>query len=590
MARTPLADGDPPRIGRYRLTARLGAGGMGVVYLGMNKDGSQAAIKVLRPELADDQEFRTRFQREVALLTRVQGLCTVRVIEADTASAKPFLATEYADGPSLAEHVGQHGPLGPGMLDGLATGLAEALTAIHEAGVVHRDLKPSNVLLTQAGPKVIDFGIAQAMDATALTRTGMAVGSPGYMSPEQVMGRAGQPADIFSWGLTVAFAASGQPPFGTGPTEAILYRIIHGSPDITAVPATLRPLVQATLVKNPDDRPTAAELLSQLTPGTETAGPADHPPTQVVLARTWRLPAVPVARHVNEPAKTSRRRPLLLLAAAACLAATLGASAAFLTRSPSQSDASPPASAPTTHSPAPAAQVTQTAAAAPSALSATTTSSASGTADTSASPIVTFGSYSGRHPATIYVTPDFRDPVRNITWNSWTATSATGEGTWGWNNCLPNCDQGRSTPTPTEVTLSDPVNGRFTAMRETQRGSAAFMDYGNADWPVGADQHQTPACPTSTQLMRAWRSAPASTQQAWAGPGAVVTGFHNRECWQDWVVAGVVGNGNGAFVFSQSGGLHLFPELSLQQFHDAVCPAPQAPSSWRNPTTGMANC
>jgi serine/threonine protein kinase len=159
---------------------------MGVVFLGEAKDGSQAAIKMLRPELADDQEFRIRFRREVAMLTRVQGLCTVRVIEADTESTKPFLATEYADGPSLAEHVGQHGPLGPDLLYGLATGLAEALAAIHAAGVIHRDLKPGNVLLTQTGPKVIDFGIAQALDSTSLTKTGMTVGSPGFMAPEQI--------------------------------------------------------------------------------------------------------------------------------------------------------------------------------------------------------------------------------------------------------------------------------------------------------------------------------------------------------------------------------------------------------------------
>lgn len=186
MARTALRGEDPTRIGRYQITARLGSGGMGIVFLGEAKDGSQAAIKVLRPELADDPEFRARFQREVAALTRVQGLCTVRVIEADTESAKPFLATEYASGPSLAEYVGHSGPLLPQLLHGLATGLAEALAAIHAAGVIHRDLKPSNVLLTSAGPKVIDFGIAQTMDATAVTRTGMVVGSPGYMAPEQI--------------------------------------------------------------------------------------------------------------------------------------------------------------------------------------------------------------------------------------------------------------------------------------------------------------------------------------------------------------------------------------------------------------------
>jgi eukaryotic-like serine/threonine-protein kinase len=160
MAPAPLKEGDPSRIGRYRLSARLGAGGMGVVYLGTARDGTLAAIKVLRAELADDAEFRARFRREVAALERVSGICTVRVIEADTESDRPFLTTEYAAGPTLAEHVGEFGPLAPPMLVGLATGLAEALTAIHAAGIVHRDLKPGNVLLTSGGPKVIDFGIA----------------------------------------------------------------------------------------------------------------------------------------------------------------------------------------------------------------------------------------------------------------------------------------------------------------------------------------------------------------------------------------------------------------------------------------------
>jgi serine/threonine protein kinase len=173
---------------------------MGVVYLGIGWDGGQVAVKVLRPELADDPEFRRRFRREVAALMRVKGLCTVRVIEADTESPRPFMVTEYAEGPSLAEYIDSHGLIGPDMLYGLATGLAEALTMIHEAGIVHRDFKPSNVILTEAGPKVIDFGIAQALDATSMTRTGMMVGSAGFMAPEQISGRPGPAADIFVWG------------------------------------------------------------------------------------------------------------------------------------------------------------------------------------------------------------------------------------------------------------------------------------------------------------------------------------------------------------------------------------------------------
>ena len=255
LARGPLLQTDPSQVGRYRLVARLGAGGMGVVYLGVDSDGRQFAVKVLRPELADNPEFRVRFGREVTMLTRVQGVCTVRVIEADTQAPKPYLVTEYADGPSLSEYIDARGPLDAGMLYGLATGLAEALAAIHAAGIVHRDLKPSNVLLTAGGPKVIDFGIAQALDTTSLTKTGITVGSAGFMAPEQVMGKAGTAADIFTWAVTVAYAASGQSPFGTGAPDAILYRIMHTAPDITAVPPGLHPLVEAALAKDPRPGP-----------------------------------------------------------------------------------------------------------------------------------------------------------------------------------------------------------------------------------------------------------------------------------------------------------------------------------------------
>jgi tRNA A-37 threonylcarbamoyl transferase component Bud32 len=324
LARASLLQTDPSQIGRYRLVARLGAGGMGVVYLG-EYQGHQVAVKVLRPELADDPEFRTRFGREVSALTRVQGMCTVRVIEADTEAPKPFLVTEYADGPSLSEYASAHGPLDPGMLYGLATGLAEALTAIHAAGIVHRDLKPSNVLLTAGGPKVIDFGIAQALDTTSLTRTGITVGSAGYMAPEQVTGRAGTAADIFTWAVTVAFAASGQPPFGTGASDVILYRIVHGAPDLTAVPPGLRPLVEAALAKEPQARPTAPQLLSQLT---HTAARYDNP-TQTVLAQTWHAPAAgPIAPALGPtgpgradpglPAGRRRHRGRLRTGRAAC--------------------------------------------------------------------------------------------------------------------------------------------------------------------------------------------------------------------------------------------------------------------------------
>jgi protein kinase-like protein len=269
---------------------------MGVVYLGARRDGSQVAVKVLRPELADDPEFRRRFRREVSALMRVKGVCTVRVIEADTESAQPFMATEYAEGPSLAEYIDRSGPLAPAMLYGLATGLAEALTVIHGAGLVHRDLKPSNVILTDAGPKVIDFGIAQALDATSMTQTGMMVGSAGFMAPEQISGRPGQQADIFVWGVTVAYAATGQSPFGTGDTHAVLYRVMYGEPDIAAVPEPLLALVAAALAKDPDQRPTAHQLLGRLTSVPAQPSRGYDSPTQTILARTWQQTAPPVSQ------------------------------------------------------------------------------------------------------------------------------------------------------------------------------------------------------------------------------------------------------------------------------------------------------
>ena len=358
MARAPLLQTDPSQVGRYRLVARLGAGGMGVVYLAVAPDGQQVAVKVLRPELADNPEFRVRFGREVTMLTRVQGVCTVRVIEADTQAPKPFLVTEYADGPSLSEYVDTRGPLDAGMLYGLATGLAEALAAIHAAGIVHRDLKPSNVVLTADGPKVIDFGIAQALDTASLTRTGITVGSAGYMAPEQITGKAGTAADIFTWAVTIAYAASGQSPFGTGAPDAILYRIMHAAPDISAVPPGLHPLVEAALAKDPQARPTAQQLLSQLTHTAARPSAGYDNPTQIVLAQTWHPsatrpagppsgPTVPRSGLTMPPSgptvpppgtgpptrlKSPRRRTLLfpVVLALAFLLAAAGTAAGFL--------------------------------------------------------------------------------------------------------------------------------------------------------------------------------------------------------------------------------------------------------------------
>ena len=270
---------DPRRIGPYWLEGRLGSGGMGDVYLGRSPGGRHVAIKVIRAELAADAEFRARFAREVTSMRKVSGIFTVAVVDADLHGPTPWLATSYVAGPSLADEVEDHGPLPPGVVLMLAAGLAEGLVAIHSAGLVHRDLKPSNVLLAEDGPRLIDFGISRSMDSSALTSTGMVIGSPGFMSPEQARGReAGPPSDIFSLGALLAFAATGREPFGSGPSEALLSRVVSGEPDIDDVPRQVRPLVERCMIKDPRRRPTAAQLLAELS-------------TAQSVTRTLRAPA-----------------------------------------------------------------------------------------------------------------------------------------------------------------------------------------------------------------------------------------------------------------------------------------------------------
>jgi serine/threonine protein kinase len=261
---------------------------MGVVYLGVAWDGAPVAVKVLRPDLADDEEFRRRFGREVSALVQVKGECTVRVIEADSQSATPFVVTEYAPGPSLSEYMDKQGTVDGEMLFGLATGLAEALTVIHAAGIMHRDLKPSNIILTDAGPKVIDFGIARRQqDTSAVTKAGMMIGSMGFMAPEQITGNPGPEADVFAWGVTVAYAATGRSPFGSGSTHSILYQIMYGDADTVRVPDSLRPLVESALSKDPQHRPTARQLLDRLTSASPQHEQTSENPTQLILRRTW---------------------------------------------------------------------------------------------------------------------------------------------------------------------------------------------------------------------------------------------------------------------------------------------------------------
>ncbi|MFJ3794118.1 serine/threonine-protein kinase [Kitasatospora sp. NPDC090091] len=257
-----LSPDDPGEIGGYRLCARLGAGGMGRVYLAYTPGGRPVALKAIRPELAEDQEFRHRFAQEVASARRIHGLYTAQVVDADTEAATPWLATAYVPGPSLHQVVQHFGPLPERTVLLLLAGIAEALQAIHAAGVVHRDLKPGNVLVAADGPRVIDFGIARAADASPLTTTGLRIGSPGFMAPEQALGLPATPAtDVFALGALIAYVGSGTAPFGDGPESASLYRAVHEEPDLSRLPHGLHELARHCLAKNPADRPDTGRLI-----------------------------------------------------------------------------------------------------------------------------------------------------------------------------------------------------------------------------------------------------------------------------------------------------------------------------------------
>ncbi|MFE6980389.1 serine/threonine-protein kinase [Streptomyces griseus] len=288
----PLAAGDPVRIGPYPLLGRLGAGGMGRVYLARSAGGRTVAVKVVHEEHIANGEFRARFRREIEAARRVGGRYTAPVLDAGPDAEQPWVATGYVPGPSLEQAVREHGPLPAASVNALAEGLLRALRGIHAAGIVHRDLKPSNVLLTVDGPRVIDFGIARALQVSVeslLTSTGMVIGSPGFMAPEQILGEeTGPGADVFSLGCVLMYAATGQLPFGAGVSNqhAVMFRIVQSPPDLTAVSdAPLRALIERCLIKDPVERPGVDALLETLTPeqSSDAARGAWLPP--VLLAR-----------------------------------------------------------------------------------------------------------------------------------------------------------------------------------------------------------------------------------------------------------------------------------------------------------------
>lgn len=261
-----LTPDDPRSIGPHRLLARLGAGGMGKVYLARSPTGDLIALKLVRDHLAHDAEFRDRFAREVRTAARVRGPLTPAVVDFDTESDVPWLATEYVPAPTLKEAVKKYGPLSSDSLPVLASGLARALAAVHRAGIMHRDLKPGNVMLSPRGPQVIDFGLARAVEGTVLTRTGQTFGTPAYASPEQVAGDVITPAsDVFSLAGMVVFAASGEPPFGGGRKSGVLNRVTKGEPELSAIgEGPLRDLLVRCLSKDPAERPDVAGVLTAL--------------------------------------------------------------------------------------------------------------------------------------------------------------------------------------------------------------------------------------------------------------------------------------------------------------------------------------
>ncbi|MGA5132201.1 protein kinase domain-containing protein [Streptomyces olivoreticuli] len=297
----PLRAEDPQVIGAYRLLGRLGAGGMGLVYLGRSAGGRTVAVKVVHPHFALDEQFRARFRREVAAARRVAGDArpdgrqwTAPVLDADPDAAVPWVATGYVAGPSLTEAVLETGAQPEPTVRALGAGLAEALAAVHALGLVHRDVKPSNVLLSLDGPRLIDFGIARASDATAaLTETGVSVGSPGYMAPEQILGaEVTAAADVFSYGAVLAYAATGEPPFPGDNSAGLLYRVVHEPPVLgPALTGELRLLIESCLAKSPADRPTPSDLAHRLAPAEGARG----------LVRSGWLPA-PLLERVTRRA------------------------------------------------------------------------------------------------------------------------------------------------------------------------------------------------------------------------------------------------------------------------------------------------
>ncbi|MEV5413779.1 serine/threonine-protein kinase [Thermopolyspora sp. NPDC052614] len=315
---------DPTELGPYRIASRLGKGGMGTVYLAEGPSGP-VALKVINPHLVNDPEFRVRFRREVEAARRVRRFCTAPVLDAQLDGDPLWVVTEYVAGPDLGRVLRENGPLTGSNVEALAVGVATALTAIHDAGVVHRDLKPGNVLLSPLGPRVIDFGIARALDAgDGQTATGHILGTPDYMAPELFDGKkGGPPADVFAWGCLMVAATTGSSPFASKSVPQAFYRVVHEEPDLSSVDPGLRPIVEAALRKDPAARPTAQELLDTLVrrPHADTAEVAGTVRLDLSSITTRFLPAETKAAPADTPKRRMPRQRLMDMAkgAGACL-------------------------------------------------------------------------------------------------------------------------------------------------------------------------------------------------------------------------------------------------------------------------------
>jgi hypothetical protein len=509
----PLTADDPRQISVFRLQSRLGAGGMGRVYLGSSPGGRAVAVKVVHPELARDPEFMRRFRREVEAAEAVSGAYTAPVIGAGPDDSPPWLATAYVAGPSLAELVRGVAPLPETAVWRLAGGLIEALQAIHGRGLVHRDLKPGNILIAVDGPRVIDFGISRALHGIAITATRTTMGTPAYMSPEQAEGREiGPPSDIFSLGSVLAFAATGTAPFDGGDTLSIIYRIVEADPDLSRLPPALRGLIAACLAKNPASRPSLGALMGAVTAGS-AAFPASAPgqfwpdPVAAVIARQASpvqpgnagsagsagsadqaayvtpsaYPATVGAAHPagttappsapgpdTVPRRRSSGRLLMVLGGAGVAAAAAGATLALvLTSGPTTSThtggQTPPShSAAGASTPAAAASVTTSPAA-----SSPATSPAPATSPSTSLIAVTVcdfpadgcnvpgtAQYMDVRPKQITDSGDGSGYVKDLVWSNWGGTQATATGIQEINDCNPNCAQGTFAGYPATVTLA----------------------------------------------------------------------------------------------------------------------------------------